>query len=232
MKTKSILTVGLLSAVCTAYAAEEAAIEPFVWSRAMLDLISLGDVARGEEIARKSKCSKCHGDLGIAEDDESPSIAGQLASYNFKQMLDYKTEVRDSKDMKKATKNLSLQDMSDLAAYFATLPPEPPEGKAQPPLLVTRGDLDRLLLPCNVCHGEKGEGLGFEVPAIAGQKIEHFVETMAAFQEGDRQNDHYGRMRFIAGQLTEDELAELAAYYAAPPSPETDEEEEEEKEGG
>jgi cytochrome c553 len=220
MKTRSILTLGLLTAVCATYAAEEETIEPFVWSRAMLDLISLGDVARGEEIAKKSKCSKCHGDEGIAEDDESPTIAGQVASYNFKQMLDYKTEVRESKDMKKATKNLSLQDMSDLAAYFASLPPEPPEGKIEPPMLVTTGDMDRLLLPCNVCHGKQGEGLGFEVPAIAGQKIDHFVEVMTGFQQGDRENDHYGRMRFIAGQLSEDEISELAAYYAAPPTEE------------
>jgi cytochrome c553 len=231
MKTTLILTLGLLTAVSGAATADDT-VEPFAWGSLMLDLIASGDATRGEEIATKQKCSKCHGDAGIAEDDETPSIAGQVPAYQFKQLLDYKAEVRESKDMKKVTGKLGLQDMADLAAYFATLPPEPPEGKAQPPLLVTRGDLDRLLLPCNVCHGEKGSGLGFEVPAIAGQKIEHFVETMIAFREGDRQNDHYGRMRFIAGQLTEDEVAELAAYYAAPPSPETDEEEEEEKEGG
>lgn len=224
MKTTLILTLGLLIALSGATTAEDT-VEPFAWSGLTLDLIASGDAGRGEGIATKQKCGKCHGDAGIAEDDETPSIAGQIPSYQFKQLLDYKAEIRESKDMKKATSKLGLQDMADLAAYFATLPPEPPEGKAKPPLLVTRGDLDRLLLPCNVCHGEKGEGLGFEVPAIGGQKVEHFVETMTAFREGDRQNDHYGRMRFIAGQLSEDEVAELAAYYAAPPSPESGEEE-------
>jgi cytochrome c553 len=43
---------------------------------------------------------------------------------------------------------------------------------------------------------------------------------MTAFQEGDRENDHYSRMRFIASQLTEDEIQGLAAYYGAPPSEE------------
>ena len=186
----------------------------------MLELIASGDAARGEEIAAKSKCSKCHGELGIAEDDETPSIAGQVPAYQFKQLIDYKTRVRDSRDMYKKVRRMDEQDFADLAAYFATLPAEPSKGVQEPPLLVTQGDVDRLLLPCSVCHGENGEGMGFEVPALSGQKIDHFVETMTAFQEGDRENDEYGRMRFIASQLSEKEIQTIATYYAAKRSPE------------
>jgi cytochrome c553 len=125
--------------------------------------------------------------------------------------------------MYKKVKKLGLQDMADLAAFYAAQEPEPPEGRTEPPLLVTQGDMERLLLPCNVCHGEQGEGLGFEVPALAGEKREHFVDTMTEFQDGDRENDQYGRMRFIAGQLSEEEVEELAAYYGAPPSEEDEE---------
>lgn len=215
MKTTLILTLALAGLSVPAVAADNEA-EPFAWSRASLDLIASGDAARGEEVAAKQKCSKCHGDAGISEDDETPSIAGQIPAYHFKQLVDYRAKVRESKDMYKTASKLSPQDMADLAAWFATLEPEPPEGKQQPPVLVTRGDMDRLLLPCAVCHGERGEGLGFEVPAINGQKVDHFAEVMAAFRDGDRSNDHYGRMRFIAGQLSDKEIAELAAFYAAP----------------
>jgi cytochrome c553 len=194
--------------------------QSFVWSRAMLDIIESGDAARGAELAEQARCRKCHGELGIAEDDETPSIAGQVPAYQFKQLLDYKTKVRESRDMYKKVRRMDLQDFADLAAYFATLEPEPPEGTTEPPLLVTAGDAERLLLPCNVCHGEQGEGMGLQVPALAGQKIDHFVETMIAFREGERENDEYGRMRFIAGQLSEDEITVLATYYAAGRSPE------------
>jgi cytochrome c553 len=213
----------LCAAMLTAPAlAAEADVEPFSWSRAMLDIIESGDVERGAQLAEDSRCSKCHGELGIAEDDETPSIAGQVPAYQFKQLLDFKTKVRESRDMFKKVRRMELQDFADLAAYFATLEPEPPEGTAEPPLLVTQGDADRLLLPCNVCHGEQGEGMGFQVPALAGQKIDHFVETMGAYRDGDRENDEYGRMRFIAGQLSKDEITRLAAYYAAAPMPEDD----------
>ena len=43
---------------------------------------------------------------------------------------------------------------------------------------------------------------------------------MTAYREGERANDHYARMRFIAGQLTEEEIVELANYYAAKKAPE------------
>ncbi|MFE8032810.1 c-type cytochrome [Thiohalocapsa marina] len=201
-----------------AQAADEPA--PFAWSSQTLAVIASGDAERGRAVAEDRRCSKCHGEAGIAEDDETPSIAGQRAAYNFKQMIDYRTEVRESRDMKKATRRLSVQDMADLAAYFETLPPEPAAVTDDPPLLVTRGDLDRLLLPCDVCHGKQGEGLGFEVPAISGQKVDHFVELMQAFKTGERQNDEYARMRFISSQLTDDEIIELAAWYAAPRSEE------------
>jgi cytochrome c553 len=43
---------------------------------------------------------------------------------------------------------------------------------------------------------------------------------MTAFQDGDRENDEYGRMRFIASQLTEEEIEQLAGYYSMSPSEE------------
>jgi cytochrome c553 len=211
----SLLLAGLLATPALAAAEEDEAIEAFAWSRVILDIIEAGDADRGAELAEEAKCSKCHGEAGIAEDDETPSIAGQVPAYQFKQLLDYKTRTRESRDMYKKVRRMSLQDLADLSAHFATLPAEPPAGTVEPPLLVTRGDEDRLLLPCSVCHGENGEGMGFQVPALAGQKIDHFVETMTAFRDGDRENDEYGRMRFIAAQLSEDEIAAIAAYYAA-----------------
>ncbi len=188
----------------------------FKWDRATLKLIAGGDAAKGKQVAKKQKCSKCHGDTGVSEEDDTPSIAGQVPSYHFKQLMDYQSGDRDSRTMAKVARKLTREDMSDLAAHFAAQKPEPAMKQGKP-MLVYEGDMQRLLLPCNVCHGKNGEGLGFEVPAIAGQKIEHFIETMEAFKEGDRENDHYGRMRFIAEQLSEDEIEELANYYSAKP---------------
>lgn len=212
MKTTLILSLGLVVAAAAAIADDDA---PFEWSRASLELIAAGDPVRGEEIAGKVRCSKCHGETGISEDDETPSIAGQVRAYTYKQLVDFKSGLRDSSDMTKAVRKLSKDDMADLAAYFATQTPEPPAVTEPVPRLVAFGDESRLLLPCAVCHGEKGEGWGDQVPSLAGQKIDHLVETMTAYRTGERANDEFARMRFIAGQLTPDEINEVAVFYAA-----------------
>ena len=212
----AIFTVALCTSLPSIAAEKDSA--PFKWSFAIIELIEKGDATRGQKVAKEQKCAKCHGKTGISDEDDTPSIAGQTASYNFKQMMDYKTGSRDEKTMTKRVRKLDERDIADMSAWYATLKPEPSmsQGK-KPPILVTKGDMSRLLLPCKVCHGKKGEGFGYETPALTGQKQEHFIDTMTAFKDSDRENDHYRRMRFIASQLSEEEIEELAAYYGAKP---------------
>ena len=193
----------------------------FVWNFATIELIAKGDAKNGEKIAKEHKCKKCHGDTGISDEDDTPSIAGQPAAYHVKQMADYKEKIRDEKTMVKKAKKLTMVEIADVAAWYAEQKPEASQsGGKKPPALVTKGDMKRLLLPCNVCHGKNGEGYGYESPALTGQKREHFIELMTAFKDGDRENDHYQRMRFVASQLTEKEIEVLADYYTAKPSEE------------
>lgn len=187
---------------------------------AVLELIESGDPVRGEEIAlsKKARCTRCHGDAGISDEEDTPSIAGQLASYTYKQLMDYKTQARENRSMRSRVKRLSEQDVADLAVYYATLPREGAGAKvaaAAAPTLVTDGDRDRLLLPCSVCHGDKGEGMEYEVPALAGQKAQHLIDTLTEYKDGSRANDLYGRMRFVASRLSEHEIEKLAQYYAS-----------------
>ena len=71
------------------------------------------------------------------------------------------------------------------------------------------------LLPCAVCHGEKGEGMRYEVPALAGQKAQHLIDTMTEYKDGSRANDLYGRMRFVASRMSDEEIEAGARYYAS-----------------
>ena len=57
---------------------------------ATVQLLRTADPARGEALAKESKCSKCHGDNGVSEDPEDVNIAGLSASYIYKQLVDYK----------------------------------------------------------------------------------------------------------------------------------------------
>jgi cytochrome c553 len=54
-----------------------------------------------------------------------------------------------------------------------------------------------------------------ETPTLSGQRQAYFVAQMNAFATGARKNDVFNRMRDIASQLTPEEIAALARYYAA-----------------
>jgi cytochrome c553 len=74
-----------------------------------------GDAAAGK--AKSENCAQCHGDTG----KEEPAIAGMAEGNFIKAMNEYRAGERKDKKMVKAAKNLSDADISDLAAYYATL---------------------------------------------------------------------------------------------------------------
>ncbi len=180
-------------------------------------IIRAGDPVNGEKLADAEDCKKCHNMNGLSDDTDDPNIAGLSATYAFKQMKDYQNKSRDERGMYRAVRKLSDQQLSDLAAYYATQSrQEAQKATDGVPALVHKGDPSRMIRSCNSCHGQKGEGGEYDMPYIAGQRRGYFITAMEEFAEEDRANDIYWRMRDIAKELTEEEIEALANYYGAP----------------
>ena len=68
---------------------------------------------------------------------------------------------------------------------------------------------------CIGCHGIKGYRASFpevySVPMIAGQSERYLASALEAYRKGDRAHP---TMRAIAGSLSDEDIADLAAYYA------------------
>jgi cytochrome c553 len=166
-------------------------------------------------------CTDCHGRGGREPDrDKHPTLAGQVAAYTFKQLKDYKDGSRENRRMNEAVERLTDEQLAALAAWYAQQPIAEVEVDEEETVsddtvrLVFRGDKKRLIQPCASCHGPRGEGAIIDVPAIAGQNVKYFVNTMKDYAKGERANDVYSRMRIIAEALTREEIDELAVYYA------------------
>ncbi|MDD2659288.1 MAG: c-type cytochrome [Methylococcales bacterium] len=196
------------------------------WTPESLNLVKNGDLNKGKELAES--CKSCHGDKGqgmkeAPEDEDTnavpaiPALAGQVATYTYKQLRDYFNGNRSHEQMTGIAKGLSEQDAADLAMWFSSLPS--PENKsssrnlARAEKMVEQGDGKRILPPCFVCHGSKGQGEKQDIPALAGQQSDYFARTLLEYKNGKRHNDIYSRMRLIAQQLSDDEIKELAQYY-------------------
>jgi cytochrome c553 len=69
-------------------------------------------------------------------------------------------------------------------------------------------------LQCQTCHGLDGQAKLPEAPNLAGQSDIYLVKTLNDYRSGARRHD---MMSLVARNLKDEDIADLAAYYAAIP---------------
>jgi cytochrome c553 len=69
-------------------------------------------------------------------------------------------------------------------------------------------------LQCQTCHGLDGQAKLPEAPNLAGQSDIYLAKTLNDYRSGARKNE---MMSLVARNLKDEDIADLAAYYAAIP---------------
>ena len=77
----------------------------------------------------------------------------------------------------------------------------------------------RVAAVCAACHGAAGVSVSDSIPNLAAQRAGYLEAQLKALKEGSRKNPI---MNAIAAQLSADDMANVAAYFAAQPGPQTD----------
>jgi hypothetical protein len=65
---------------------------------------------------------------------------------------------------------------------------------------------------CQACHGIDGVSRLAEAPNLAGQVETYLVKALHDYQSGARKNE---MMTLMVAKLTDQDIADLAAWYAA-----------------
>lgn len=186
------------------------------WSTDLLRALSQPTPA-GAEVAQG--CVACHGERGIAPNEQNPNLAGQSAVAIYKQLNDYKTGSRVHELMTPLAKGLEDQQIVEVAAHYAASLRrvlDPTTGEVSDPdivQLVEKGDPARSLPACNSCHSPTAGG-PIETPTLTRQNRDYLIAQLRAYKTGDRRNDIYTRMRSVAAKLTDREIGRLGAYYS------------------
>lgn len=195
------------------------------------------DVTNGETIYNQGKgdataCAGCHGEKALGMDAmEAPRLANIGQIYLIKQLDDYAAGKRNDPGngavMNDVAKALSEQDRLDVASYLDTLvyATEPSDLKAleaegnrignakKGKTIMTKG-IKPLVPACQDCHGFSGRAQN--VPAIHHQKYVYLVNQLKRYRDGIRTNDKKiykdGIMRGIAKKLSDENIADIAAY--------------------
>ena len=85
----------------------------------MLVPAAAADAAAGK--SKAAQCTVCHGLDGLAKNPDAPNLAGDSANYIRKQLGAYRSGERKDPQMSIMAKDLSDDDIADLAAWYSSL---------------------------------------------------------------------------------------------------------------
>ena len=182
-----------------------------------------GDAEAGK--AKAGMCAACHGVDGNSAMPAFPKLAGQNARYLIKQLKDIKSGARSVPVMAGMVAGLSLEDMTNIAVYYAgqkvTIGAVKPEYLALGEKIYRAGNASTEVPACSACHGATGKGMveaGF--PAIGGQHADYLEMQLKAFRAAGREdeagtrrsNDDGMMMQSVSARLSDAEIKALSSY--------------------
>lgn len=166
--------------------------------------VSANELSAVEQKA--ATCFVCHGDKGKSNAPQFPSLAAQQSVYIVNQLNAFKSGERKNPAMQAKASNLTAEDINNYGAYFAV---QQAAKAAGDPALVQQGKSKATV--CLGCHGASGEGNG-QYPRLAGQHPDYLAKQLIDYKDGSRIN---GAMQAIAGNLSEEEIKALSAFFGS-----------------
>jgi len=169
-------------------------------------------------------CVGCHGQDGISQDPNTPTISGASDFYFENQLFLFQDEGRPcvadlfakvdgapAADHCAVVADLSEGDIEGIAAHYAEQPFQAASqtfdaGQAQAGAAIH----DR---SCARCHSEGGGDPADDAGILAGQWIPYLQRSMTDFRDGRREQP--ATMEREMTPLSDDDIQALAAYYAS-----------------
>jgi cytochrome c553 len=168
------------------------------------------DVAAGKEKAEM--CIACHGEGGISQIENMPSLAGQPDQFIQWQLVFFRAGTRKNEQMQPVVEQLNNEDIRNLGAYFATLTPAKAKADENPDLSA-KGAQAAAGRRCASCHTDNYAG-GKAVPRVAGQRQDYLSKALHDYKSGVRSGGGMAAMASVAFSLSAEEIEALAHYLA------------------
>src|SRR5438270_5871647 len=133
------------------------------------------DIAAGKEKAQL--CVGCHGDNGISQMDNIPSLAAQPDQFIQWQLVYFRAGTRKNEQMQPIVEQLNNEDIRNLGAYFAQLAPPKAPTPDSDPTLSRKGAEAAAGRRCASCHTDTFAGTK-AVARVAGQREEYLLKAL------------------------------------------------------
>ena len=178
--------------------------------------IAFGSFARAADDTAASEkaglCVGCHGDNGISQTENIPSLAGQPDQFIQWQLVFFRSGARKNEQMQPIAEAISNEDIRTLGGYFAALAPAKAPDDDNPDLS-KKGAQAAVGRRCASCHGDTFGGTK-AVARLTGQREEYLVKALHDYKSGARSGGAGAAMSDVAYPLSDEEITALAHYLA------------------
>jgi cytochrome c553 len=175
--------------------------------------VSPGCAADATAIKEKAEiCAGCHGENGVSQTENIPSLAGQMDQFIQWQLVFFRGGARKNDQMQPIAQDISNEDIRGLGAYFASLTPAGKKPDDNPDLS-SKGAQAAVGRRCASCHGDGFAGTK-AVARLAGQREEYLVKALNDYKSGARSGGAGAAMTDVAYPLSQEEITALAHYLA------------------
>jgi cytochrome c553 len=157
-------------------------------------------------------CASCHGKDGVSRLPNTPSLAGQPDQYLQWQLVYFRADARKSDQMSGVAAGLSIDEIRNLAGYYASLPP-PAVASDDDPVLSEAGAKIAAQSHCTSCHTDSFAGTR-AVARLAHQREDYLQKALTDYKSSIRSGGGQAAMAEVAYPLTEDQIKALAHYLA------------------
>lgn len=170
-------------------------------------------------------CNDCHGDNGVSQSSDVPTIAGidafgiadQLFMYRDEERPCAESEYRQGDTSRAATTmcaiaaELSDDDIEALGDAYAELSFVPAVQDFDAALAESGAAVHEK--QCDKCHSDGGSNVEDEASILAGQWMTYLENTFAQYASGDRPQDK--KMKEKIDALSADDVTALIHFYAS-----------------
>jgi sulfide dehydrogenase cytochrome subunit len=175
--------------------------------------------------AKMSACNDCHGDNGVSQWTDVPTIAGidafghadALFQFRDKELPCSESKYRKGDTSRAATSMcavaaaLSDDEIEALADAYSALPFVPAKQPFDAAMAKAGAAVHDKL--CDQCHSEGGSNVEDEASILAGQWAGYLEAAFANYLSGDRPQDK--KMEEKMKALSADDVKALVNYYAS-----------------
>jgi cytochrome c553 len=182
---------------------------------AMVLTCALALPARAATFEEKlAPCLACHGEKGISETSEVPSLAGMPANFTLIQLFLFRQGTRKIEIMNDVARDMTDDDLRKFSDYFAQLaPPKPAE--APDPAIAARARAVIARNHCGSCHNPDFSGRE-QMPRLAAQREDYLLKSLRDYKAA-RRPGYDATMDEVIRGVTDPDIVDLAHYLARLP---------------